>query len=306
MPTYRGDRPLVVGAFQPSFRVSILLESFDFIVENKDRLSPATVTPVEAIREVAAGIGLASETLTIDTVSHLLNFPVHNLQSAMRVSNWNRFMLSKDGARRFLVCYWIVIILTVLANYFVDQQVLVLLWLTFLSWLVCIGFSIMVAIHWIDIQLFKLTIRQFDCIYVIVYAIIFQFTEVYRWVFTSSPYYVFSMVVVTTCSAGYAGCVILLLVTDSVPKQLASRQFQLFVYFTLMLIHAYFWVIRAYTQTEHLDENMQLCLYACIPVLQLNAEAAFTLAVFWAKFVLSLILWPTHAVILRNRVVLKS
>jgi hypothetical protein len=308
----------MIQDIHPTFLVSIPFGNFDFILRNKSerQIRSSAVAPepcpANAIHNGSNHLEFHHDILditppsaTIDTSSHMLNLTPHTFQSLVQVSDWNQFMYSPGGIRRFVVCFYLSLMAVVISAAFVTPDTISWQIVFFISWLICLTCTLLAACHWVDIQLFKLTIRQFDCIYVLTYALIYQFAEVYRWTLSVSPYYTFSMVIIITSLIGYVIGVTVILATDSVPKQFASHRFQLLVYFAGMIYHAYIWIIRAYTKIEQLDEEMQVCLYACISVVQLSASASFTLAVFFAKFSLSLIIWPTNAVMLRTKIVLQ-
>jgi hypothetical protein len=310
----------MIHDIDPIFHVTIPFGNFDFILRSKaERLIRSSVVAPEPVQHPSTssqggfgnqhlqnGDDIAHPSVTLDVRSHTLHLPPYTLQSLVPMSDWNRFMFSEDGVRRFVVCSSASLICMIISALFVTPQTFIWQILFLISWLFCIVCPLMAAIHWVDIQIFKRTIRQFDCVYVITYAVIYQFAEVYLWALSPSTYYLFSMVVVVTSSVGYVCGVILFLATDGIPKRFASHRFQLLIYSSGMLYHIYIWIIRAYTQLEHTDGSIEVCLYACTSIVQLSASASFTLAVFFAKFALSLIIWPTNAVFLRTKVVLQN
>jgi hypothetical protein len=161
-----------------------------------------------------------------------------------------------------------------------------------------IAFIVFLGTHWLDRRLAWEALCGFESVFCLANILVYNLTVLWL----AAPSDVPNALSYATSAVGNTIAVLVVITSDAVPRALMSLRTRQLMFAVGALLVIAIW-LRAGVFTS--PTSADVCIVVCMPLLRVQASAAFNLAVFLLRFCASLSLWPGAAVILRTRLYLE-
>jgi hypothetical protein len=239
----------------------------------------------------------------LDVASSLLKFRARTFKPLIQQQRWwNAFMF---GAHR----RWFIVACVLLAAtsglmdavYSRNDEPIAIVAASVCVNLSKLAFVAYMGAHWLDRRLAREALCGFESVYCL--ANFFVYNVAALWLAAPVGLNVLSY---ATGVVGDGMAFLIVVASDAMPRALVSRRVLQMLYGVVALLSAAAWMRAGILISSPSDGvDGEVCIIICMPLLRVQASAAFNLSVFLLRFCASLSVWPRAAVILRTRLYLE-